>query len=702
VHLLGSQYRLMIRYLALFGFVSGCILFGVLLYLSDLESPLPTLLILDCHDRYICEVRDGGNDAEAGYWSINPIPSRVAATVQAVEDHRFNWHPGVDPFAVFRAVIQNIRSGYRVSGASTIAMQVARLQRPAERTYYNKIRETIDAVSMTIRFGRTRVMDHYLRIAPYGNGIRGLGYASRYYFNKPVEDLSWAEIAFLSAIPQQPNRMNPRTASGRTNVVNRARQILDIVFERQMMTSHQYLRAKDQVPGLVLCQPNRQSLNCIHLALRYEKIFNNPDNRQKLRSPCIQTAIDLDIQEMIAEENRMCVDAWSVSGAGNGAVMVIDTTTREVISLVGSTDYFDVTRAGAIDYTDVSRSPGSTLKPFIYALALDKSIVEANSYIADDTQHSSGFRNFDREYLGRISLRKALGSSRNIPAVNLLKKTGVYRTYGCFADLYLHDYQKSCDVYGLGMAIGGLPVTMEKLARAYTVFTNAGNLEDLQWYKSDMGVRSRSIFSQKTVSRINDFLSDPLARLPSFPRMGHLEFEYPVAIKTGTSEGCRDAWAVAWTSRYMVITWTGRPDGQPMREVSGYRVSADLAHVIMDKLQRDKGCEVFETNPIEEKDTEIIEVVSDSIEITSPEDGGMYYFDPEIPDNLSTILLAAEVNTEKITRLTWEIDGTPLQTVKAPFTSRWLMKPGIHQIRIHSADNPGSHDEIQISVRDVQ
>ncbi|MBN1296821.1 transglycosylase domain-containing protein, partial [bacterium] len=198
--------------------IVGLLIAGMGFYAGrvDLQSASPTVQILDCHDRVICEIRDGGEDAEAGYWKLRVIPPRVAATVISVEDRRFYWHKGVDPIGIIRAILQNLQAGRRISGASTLAMQVARLQQPKDRTITNKLREMVDAVLMTTRFGRNRIVIHYLRIAPYGNGIRGIGYASRAYFDKPVEDLSWAEIAFLCAIPQQPNRMNPRTAAGRS------------------------------------------------------------------------------------------------------------------------------------------------------------------------------------------------------------------------------------------------------------------------------------------------------------------------------------------------------------------------------------------------------------------------------------------------------------------------------------------------------
>lgn len=645
----------------------------------------------------ICEIRSGGVDAEAGYWPVPDISPRIAATVIAVEDHRFYRHPGVDFIAVGRAMIQNIGAHRRVSGASTIAMQLARLQQPADRTYWNKLREMADAVIMTARIGRDGVLDHYLRLAPYGNGIRGIGYAARVYFDKPLNDLSWAEIAFLSAIPQQPGRMNPRTAEGRIRVVRRARRILEIVRNQDMMTPAEFQRAYRQVAGLTIRPQNRRPADAIHLALHFQSILDAYDPGDDPGKCRISTAVDLDVQAVVAEQIRLCVDAWSVSGARNAAVMVIDAGTREVIASVGSTDYFDRARHGAIDYTRVKRSPGSTLKPFIYALAMDNGYLHANSMLGDGRVLSGGFRNYDGEWLGDIPVSQALASSRNVPAVHVLRKTGIYRTYGCFADLNLHSYEHASYRYGLGMAIGGLPVTLENLAQAYTVFTRNGTLSSLRYCGVQKQDTPRRIFSSPTVALINRFLSDPMARLPSFPRMGHLEYDYPVAVKTGTSEGCRDAWTAAWSPEYLVVTWIGRPDGYPMRGVSGYRAAAELTHAIMDYLHDDSGTasgahfpagDTCPPNPLPES--------SGTVRIISPEDRSIYYFDPETPRNLSSLVLAAEVSPD-IQWITWEVDGVPYKTIQRNTVVSWPMVPGRHTIKATSGHS--TEDTVCITVQ---
>ena len=191
---------------------------------SGLEAPAPTLLVHDRAGRFLGELPERG-DERLGFWRLDEVPARVAAATIAIEDRRFRsfWHLGVDPLAVGRALVQNLGASRRVSGASTLAMQVARMQRPGARGYLRKLVEAATAVALTLRHGRDGVLAQYLRIVPYGHRIHGIGYAARRYLGKPVEDLSWAEVAFLSALPQAPGRMNPYLPQGRARANARVR-----------------------------------------------------------------------------------------------------------------------------------------------------------------------------------------------------------------------------------------------------------------------------------------------------------------------------------------------------------------------------------------------------------------------------------------------------------------------------------------------
>ena len=214
---------------ALIAFLALSSWIGLAWHRARLTAPEPTLYLQDRHGRFLGETGAVRNDA-FGYWPVDPLPPRAAAAAVSVEDRRFRSHPGVDPAAVVRAFVQNIRSGDRISGASTLAMQIARMQEPGRRGYFRKATEALTAVFLTCRHGRDAVLRHYLRIVPYGNRIHGIAYAARRYFDKPVEDLSWAEIAFLAAIPQAPATMNPFYAQGRMAAVKRGKRILDLLL----------------------------------------------------------------------------------------------------------------------------------------------------------------------------------------------------------------------------------------------------------------------------------------------------------------------------------------------------------------------------------------------------------------------------------------------------------------------------------------
>jgi penicillin-binding protein 1C len=564
---------------------AGTLLLGA--WHSDLDSPEATLLLRDRHGRFLAEVGASRDDA-FGYWPMAELPGRVVAAVLAVEDRRFWSHPGIDPVAVARAVRQNLGSGERVSGASTIAMQVARMQRPGPRTYPRKLVEAATALFLTARHGRERLLAHYLRLVPYGNRAHGIAYAARRYLDKPVEDLSWAETAFLCAIPQSPARMNPFRRSGRERAVRRGLRILGELHRSGALGDEEHALAREQIRSLRIPSPRERPVSALHAVLRFEERFRTPESRAPLaHRPVLRTSLDLDLQEQVAQEALRAVGAWESQGARNAAAVVLDRATSEVRAWVGSTDYFDRRHAGSIDYTDVPRSPGSALKPFVYALALERGAITAGTVLDDIRRGAGGIANADDRFLGPMLPRTALANSRNVPAADLLERVGLGDGFAFLQDLRLHDGSEPARRFGLGLAIGGLPVTLEQLVGAYTALAGEGRLRDPIWYEGQP-VSERRVLSEETARQVALFLSDPMARLPSFPRMGATEYPYPVAVKTGTSSRYRDAWAVGFSTRYLVGVWIGDPDFRPMNHLSGYRSSAELLRRIFDALHRDE------------------------------------------------------------------------------------------------------------------
>lgn len=550
---------------------------------SELRIPEATVLLRDRQGRFLGEAGGGGPDGEFGYWQVASVPPRVAAAMLAIEDRRFYSHPGIDPLAIVRAARQNLRATGRVSGASTIAMQVARMQNPGARSWPRKIVEAATALCLTARHGRESLLGHYLTIVPYGNRIHGIRYAARRYLDKPVEDLSWAEIAFLSAIPQAPGRMNPFDPDGRTAAIRRGRRILDLLRKKGVMSRDERDLAWRQIASLVVPPAGDRPEEALHAVLR---LANDSSAWTAGKREVVQTTLDLDLQAVVENEMRDAVRAWEAEGARNAAVIVIDRETAEVLAWGGSTGYFDKVHTGAIDYTSVSRSPGSTLKPFLVAHALDRGVISSSTILDDIERGPGGIGNADDAFLGPMLPRSALANSRNVPAAQLVARLGVDETYGYLRELKLHDGREPARRYGLGLAIGGLPTTLERLVRAYTGVARDGKMAELRWRLDDPLVERR-VMAEESARLVTLFLSDPQARLPTFPRGGALEYPFAAALKTGTSSRFRDAWAVAWTSRHLVGAWVGDPAYRPMNRLTGYRSAAELVRSVLGRLHEE-------------------------------------------------------------------------------------------------------------------
>jgi len=553
---------------------------------ARLVAPEPTLLVRDRGGRFLGELPAPG-DERLGFWELPEVPERVARATLALEDRRFGRHPGVDPLAVLRALRQNLAGGRRVSGASTIAMQVARLQAPGDRSYLRKAVEATTAVLLTLRYGSAGVLRHYLRIVPYGNRIHGIAYAARRYLDKPVDDLSWAEIAFLCAVPQSPARRNPYDPAGQARAIRRGEEILRRLAEEDVLSARDLAVALAEIRTIRVpwraVRPGAALHPLLALAARV------PPGLRRTR-PLLDTTLDLDLQGDAEWEAWRAVADAADRGAGNAAVLVVERDGWRVRAAVGSTGYFDERRAGAIDYLRLPRSSGSTLKPFLYAAAIERGAISPATILDDLGPGPGGIVNSDDRFLGPLLPRVALANSRNVPAALLLSRLGLDPAYALLGDLHLHAYEQPAARYGLGLAIGALPVTLDRLVTAYTTLAGDGRRHELAWLDATGGkvpdAAAPRVFSEDTARLLTLFLSDPQARLPSFPRLGATELPFPVAVKTGTSSRYRDAWTVAWSERFLVGVWVGHPDDRPMTSLSGYRVSARIARAVLERLHR--------------------------------------------------------------------------------------------------------------------
>ncbi len=559
----------------------GAGLAGLLLLVTRdrvrLFAPAPTVQLVDRMGRFLGE---RSVDDRLGFWPVDPLPPRVVAATLAAEDDDYFQHGGVDLRAVARASWQNLRAGRRVSGASTIAMQVARMQDPGRRSWRNKLLESVTAERLIQVFGHRAVLAHYLRVAPYGNNIHGIGYAARRYFDKPVRDLSWAETTFLAALPQGPGLMNPYRVTGRARAVQRARHILDRLASAGQIDPLARAQADAELGRLVPPPAPVRPDATLHLVFAPE-LTPAGDAAE----PRLVTSIDLDRQTETQALLARHVERLRPRGELNAAAVVVELPSGRVRAAVGSTNWHDAAHDGAVDYTRTRRGAGSTLKPFLYATALDRGVIAPNLPLDDLPRPGDDVANADHRFLGPMLPGAALANSRNVPAVDLIERLGVPAFDSTLRDLDLYGDATLAERYGTGLALGAAPVRPLDMARAYLALAGDGRARPLRWLEDDAEPPpGRRVFTEGTARRVARWLSDPMLRLPSFPRGGHGDLPFPVAMKTGTTRNYRDAWTVAWTERWLVVVWMGQPSGQPTRGVSGYRGAAAVAHDLIASL----------------------------------------------------------------------------------------------------------------------
>jgi penicillin-binding protein 1C len=622
----------------------------------------------------------------------------------------------------------------RRSGASTIAMQVARMQHPEPRTLWAKAVEAGTALALTARYGRAAVLAQYLRLVPYGNGSHGIGHAARWYFGKPAADLSWAEIALLSAVPRAPAAYNPLRPAGLRRARARAARILDALHGQAVITGAEYLAATAQLATLLPGPAPQRPEDALHPILRLRDMLAEAPAPPHPSDDQVIATLDLGVQRIVTTLLRGELAAWRGAGAQQAAAIVVQRDTNEVLAADGSRDYGDK-RGGAIDFTRAVRSPGSTLKPFLYAAALQRGLLHPADLLDDAPGHSDGIRNADSRYLGPVPPSQALANSRNVPAVDVLRRLGIGAGFDLFRALGLHALDAAPDSLGLAMAIGALPTSLDRLTDAYTALADDGMQREIRWYRGQPEQPPRRVFSVEAAREVGLFLSDPLARLPSFARYGSTEYPFAVAVKTGTSQGYRDAWTVAWSPRFLVGAWVGRSDAGPMAGLGGANSAADLVHTILLALHhtvpgdlvdsslavpagyvprpvcagpdatpgdscsrtlvawlpRDAAAQATTPAQGPPGDTAV------RLSVVTPEAGSRIWRNPEAPAATDRLVLRAKT-VPHVPQIVWYVDGEPfaLSDPDAPVT--WPLRAGEHRFQIGLPLRPERSRPVKLEV----
>ncbi|WP_422233418.1 penicillin-binding protein 1C [Methylorubrum rhodinum] len=499
-----------------------------------------------------------------GRWRLpvtaSEVDPRYLAMLKAYEDRRFDTHPGIDPAATLRAAWQWLVSQRIVSGGSTLSMQVARLVEPrAERSLPAKLRQMIRAVELERTLGKAGVLDLYLALAPYGGPVEGLRAASLAYFGREPARLSFAESALLVALPQAPEARRPDRFAANAR---RARdRVLDIAAERGVLNTDEARAAKaEPVPS------SRKPFPMLAAHAAEQAVAADPAARVQ--------RLTLDARLQASLETLAAERAAALGPALSAAILVLDNRSGHVLAHVGSAGYLDAARAGAVDATNAVRSPGSALKPFIYALAFENGLAHPETLLDDRPARfaaSYAPENFDQGYRGTVTARIALQQSLNLPAVDLLETVGaarfVARLRGAGATILL----PRDTAPGLPVALGGLGITLTDLARLHAGLARAGSVPTIVRRLDGPPAPAepeRTVTDPVSAWYVADILRG--APPPENAPAGRL------AYKTGTSYGYRDAWAVGFDARITVAVWVGRPDGASVPGLVGRTAAAPM------------------------------------------------------------------------------------------------------------------------------
>jgi len=533
--------------------------------------------------------------------SAGALPARLVEATLAAEDVRFRSHPGIDPIAISRAAWQNLRAGRVVQGGSTISQQVAELLlgrqagARARRGWMAKAREAIVALRLEHRLTKNELLALYLTLAPYGNQIEGAERASRAYFGRSASTLTAAEAAFLASLPQQPSRFNP----WRDPAAARGRQlrILQAMRERGWLTPemHQVARAER-------IRLHREAASAVapHFV---ERVLAAPQPATAARTiRRIETTLDAALQRTvhgIIAARRGDLDDHRAS---NVAVAVLDNRTSEWLAWEGSGNYFDTEHGGTIDGVLTPRQPGSALKPFTYAAAFERGYHPGQVLPDVPSQFPTAEpgvlyspRNYDGQFRGPLAVRAALAGSENVPAVAVASEIGAPAILRLLRRAGVSTLENNAAHYGLGITLGNAEVRLAELMAAYAMLARGGVLVQPRSIRAIDGAPAapgpeERIVSERTAFWVTDILADNDARAYIFGRGGHLEFPFPVAAKTGTSQSYHDNWAIGYTRDVTVGVWVGNFDRTPLVYSSGVTGAGPLFHdVMLAAVERVKG-----------------------------------------------------------------------------------------------------------------
>lgn len=699
--------------------------------ISVLLSPVPAFeavraasfsseaVLLDRHGVVIQRLRLDHKRRMLDWIALEEISPTFQRAILAAEDRRFYWHPGVDPLGAMSALADNLHRS-RARGASTITMQLAGLladELRAERGWGAKLRQARDALALELRWSKREILEAYLNRVPFRGELVGVDAAARGLLAKGPAGLDSVEAAVLASLVRAPGASRPAVAR-RACATLRAMQEND-----QDRNSRSGARQCEQAAFIATSLPQYPypmpgTDEAPHLARR---ILKEPGQR-------IQVALDAGLQRFARETLGTHLAELIRQNVEDGAVVVLDNVTGEVLAYVGSSG--DLSGASEVDGAAALRQPGSTLKPFLYGLAIDQGWLHASSVLDDSplalTTPSGLYipQDYDRNFRGAVSVRFALGSSLNVPAVRTLTLVGVNRFLDTLRDLGLSGLTREADHYGFGLALGGAEATLLQLTNAYRTLANGGQWRPTSFFPAsgqEAGAnRDRRVLSAQASFIIADILADPAARTLTFGLSSPLSARTWAAVKTGTSKAMRDNWAIGFTDRYTVGVWVGNFSGEPMWDISGVTGAAPIWREIVEYLHRSspsapprppqgvmrqqvsyrpaiesaRGDWIIAPPGTDEAGPEVIRISGAVPLLVAPPDSAVIAPDPDIPQRRQALLL----QSNGVGKTCMQLDGHAAAPCGRSKTLIPLPLPGRHALTLVDG-NGKTLDTHQFEVR---
>jgi len=526
------------------------------------------------------------HDQQYRLWkTLDEIPDYFQEATLLYEDQYFYSHPGINPLALLRATYSSYIAKDRRMGASTITMQLARLRfKLKTNSIKGKFAQIKSALAIERHYSKKEILEAYLNLAPYGHNIQGIGAASLIYFHKPVSRLTPPESFLLAVIPQNPNKRIPSSQSG-YQFAKQARDRLIEIWSNENYEPNQDVREVEEAKralDLHVFSPGELPYKAPHFV---ESLIQD----RNIHLGTYQTSLDLDLQNTIEKLARAYIERTQSKGIHNTAVMLLDYRTMQITAELGSVDYFNDRIQGQVNGTRALRSPGSTLKPFIYGLALQQGLIHPHSLLKDAPKRFGAYtpENYDQSFSGPLSATDALVKSRNIPAVDLMQQLNA-PSFHAWLQQTKPQRLNTQEHYGLALALGGNEVSMLELVQWYAMLANQGVYRKARSLKN---VQSTS--AQQLLSKESSFLTlNMLAEHPATDRITSIQdlqnsssVEMPIPWKTGTSFAFRDAWSIGVVGHYVLAVWVGNFDGSANPALIGRKAAAPLFFKLARQLQ---------------------------------------------------------------------------------------------------------------------